>query len=235
MVIQRAIKNTWREAPFMLFGGSLTAWHSTQGELYTSLYGLGTKQNTHTTTTTTETLSTLISEKIRNTHLHLWAWFGSRGERSRQGQRLSSSCSWVEGHRTTKPRNREEWTAERESRRGGGKRIIRRRKREKCFSEGWRHLCLKNSNIVRIPYKCVNGVLFALRAEKHSKRQRHTVAPAFRHTLYLLNIWPAHGSKLREVDQPAAFSGPENIDRQHKEKEGFKESMYILREPYVLL
>lgn len=43
---------------------------------------------------------------------HLWAWFGSRGERSRQGQR--SSCSWVEDRQTTKPRNREEWTAGRE-------------------------------------------------------------------------------------------------------------------------
>lgn len=65
-------------------------------------------------------------------------------------------------------------------------------------------------------------------------RERHTVAPAFRHTLYLLNIWTAHGSLLREVDQPAALSGPENIDCQHKENEGFKDSN-ILQEPYVLL
>lgn len=89
---------------------------------------------------------------------HLWAWFGSRGERSRQGQR--SSCSWVEGHQTTKPRNREEWTADREKARGGGKRIMRGRERD--FREERGHHCLKNSNIVRIPYKCVNGEVFAL-------------------------------------------------------------------------
>lgn len=76
-----------------------------RGDIYHAslLCGLHTKQATNNCT---DTLSGLISEKMRNTHLHLWAWFGSRGERSRQGQRLSSSCSWVEGHRTTKPRNR---------------------------------------------------------------------------------------------------------------------------------
>lgn len=71
--------------------------------------------------------------------------------------------------------------------------------------------------------------------QKNIARDRHTVALAFRHTLCLLNIWPVHGSYLREVDQPAAaLSGPQNIDRQQKEKGGFKDSN-ILQEPYVLL
>lgn len=200
--------------------------HLNQGGLHTFLYSLSTKQHTWTQKHW-HSLRAHFREKIRNTHLHQWAWFGSRGERSRQGQRLSSSCSWVEDHRTTKPRNREEWTAERhmERRREEKNKEERGGDREgRCFSEEWRHLCLKNSNVVRISYKYVNRVVFALRGEKHSKRQRRTVAPAFRHTLYLLNIWPVHSSWLRGADQPAALSGPENIDCQQKQKEDFKDS-----------
>lgn len=66
---------------------------------------------------------------------------------------------------------------------------------------------------------CQQGRVCFVCRKQLSKRQRHTVASAFRHTLHLLNIWPG---ELWEVDQPAALSGPENIDRQQKEKEGLE-------------
>lgn len=37
-----------------------------------------------------------------------------------------------------------------------------------------------------------------------------TVAAALRHTLYLLNVWPAGGGSPCEADQRAAFSGPQS-------------------------
>lgn len=89
-----------------------TSQHTTltQEEQHTSLQYKYVTEHKH------QHINTL---KFRNTHLHLWAWFGRRGERSHQGQRLSSSCSCVDGHRTTKPRNGEIWAAEREIQRGG--------------------------------------------------------------------------------------------------------------------
>lgn len=132
-----------------------------------------------------------ISVKIRNTHLHLWAWFGRRGERSHQDQRVSSSCSCVEGHRTTKPRNK--------GRNGLQKEKDRERRRRREDDRGRNVLVKaestrsKNSNTVRIPYMCGNEISVCSVSRK-TQQKTETVAPAFRHTLYLLNIWPAHGS-----------------------------------------
>lgn len=77
-----------------------------------------------------------------------------------------SNGSWIEGHRSTKPRSKQQtagrknkspkWREENNKEKGEGGGV----------SEERRHRCLKNSNIVRIPNMCVKGNGFATEAEK---------------------------------------------------------------------
>lgn len=101
---------------------------------------------------------------------------------------------------------REKWKTEKK---GGG--IILAEKERSCHE------------LAKQQHDCGARVFFPLPGENSG--DAHTVAPALRHTLYLLNVRAAGGGSPCEADQRAAFSGPQSAagPEQRRERERARE------------